>query len=465
MVEQVRGVRGTDPAAGHRSGDRDGTPERGLRRALRRRMDLDAAIADRRRAAARELRTIVGDLTRGTSGRPPADSGELLRLVVEMAGELAMRAHEGDRECAESMRAIARWLVSTDLPEVEAIASRSTETGAGNAAEGPAGPPASVTASGLLACVRGHSADPDEIIAVGDLRRLAGGFSKEMLAATVEHARGSQEIVIRKVAPGRTAGTLGGEYATLRFAWEHGVPVPQPLWLDETALGTPAFATTMVAGRPLGDVWGPTERIGRPAVRAAATSLARLHSLDVAVPPRTPLPPMLTPGQILAAIDERRSVIDAAAGEVTAPFVPLFALVCAWLRAGVPRGVGRPVLVHGDYGLHNLLFDGDRLSAVLDWERAHLGHAAEDLTYMQPSIEAVGLWEDFLDAYRGAGGPALDAERLSYYPVWHDLWRGVSSYRIRARYLAAPERITDAMAGLLMAPRFLLNAARIAFAL
>ena len=61
-------------------------------------------------------------------------------------------------------------------------------------------------------------------------------------------------------------------------------------------------------------------------------------------------------------------------------------------------------LVHGDYNFHNLLFDGDRLSAVLDWELSHVGHPAEDLGYIKQTAEQSVAWEDFMAAYRDEGG-------------------------------------------------------------
>ncbi|MFD2396585.1 phosphotransferase [Prauserella oleivorans] len=187
-----------------------------------------------------------------------------------------------------------------------------------------------------------------------------------------------------------------------------------------------------------------------------------MHSLDTAGLTDAPLPPMVTRREIIAAIEERRDVLDAVSTPST-PFATMFALVLGWLRAHAPADVRDPVLVHGDFGLHNLLLDGTKLTAVLDWERAHLGHPAEDLTYLRPSIEPVLGWEGFLEAYQAAGGKPPDADRLTFYTVWHDIWRGISAYRMRAKFLADPSRISDAMAGLLMSPRFLLRAVRTAF--
>ncbi|MCZ9342717.1 phosphotransferase, partial [Streptomyces sp. TRM76130] len=66
------------------------------------------------------------------------------------------------------------------------------------------------------------------------------------------------------------------------------------------------------------------------------------------------------------------------------------------------------VLVHGDFGPHNLLFDpaAYEVTAVVDWEFAHLGEPVEDLAWCEWTVrthhprhrEALG---HFFQAYGG----------------------------------------------------------------
>ncbi len=50
----------------------------------------------------------------------------------------------------------------------------------------------------------------------------------------------------------------------------------------------------------------------------------------------------------------------------------------------VPGLVGTgPVIVHGDFGPQNVLIEGDRITALLDWEFAHIGRAVEDLAWAE----------------------------------------------------------------------------------
>src|SRR3546814_1200742 len=52
-------------------------------------------------------------------------------------------------------------------------------------------------------------------------------------------------------------------------------------------------------------------------------------------------------------------------------------LPCTTLcRSGADQ---KPVMIHGDCGMNNLLVDGERVSGLLDWEISHLGDHATDI--------------------------------------------------------------------------------------
>ena len=52
--------------------------------------------------------------------------------------------------------------------------------------------------------------------------------------------------------------------------------------------------------------------------------------------------------------------------------------------ATVPELAGTgAVIVHGDFGPQNVLVDGHRIAAVLDWEFAHVGQSIEDLAWAE----------------------------------------------------------------------------------
>ena len=75
------------------------------------------------------------------------------------------------------------------------------------------------------------------------------------------------------------------------------------------------------------------------------------------------------------------------------------------------------VLVHGELLLHNMLVDDGRLTAVIDWETAHIGHPGEDLGYIRPVIEQMIDWEEFLETYEAAGGIRMSTQEIDFFVI------------------------------------------------
>src|SRR5690606_35246069 len=95
-----------------------------------------------------------------------------------------------------------------------------------------------------------------------------------------------------------------------------------------------------------------------------------------------------------------------------------------WLQDHVPT-TDRPTLIHGDYGLHNVLFGGGEpeLRAVVDWETATVGDPLLDLGYLTT------LWLQGEEASRWSAS-ALPYD-TSIYPAWETL---VSRYAERTGF-------------------------------
>jgi aminoglycoside phosphotransferase (APT) family kinase protein len=89
-----------------------------------------------------------------------------------------------------------------------------------------------------------------------------------------------------------------------------------------------------------------------------------------------------------------------------------------WLDANAPEGAARTSLCHGDAGPGNFLFDADRVTALLDWEFAHLGDPLDDLAWVAVRAQLLGGFGDLAAGYRAwsaATGLGADASRIEYY--------------------------------------------------
>jgi aminoglycoside phosphotransferase (APT) family kinase protein len=97
---------------------------------------------------------------------------------------------------------------------------------------------------------------------------------------------------------------------------------------------------------------------------------------------------------------------------------PLLALARAWAHDRFPP-LDRPTcLVQGDCGPDQFLFAGDKVTAVIDWELAHLGDPMVDLgaIRLRECLYPAGMFPIVLERYRELGMP-VDEQAIRYYTV------------------------------------------------
>lgn len=210
-------------------------------------------------------------------------------------------------------------------------------------------------------------------VTVTAMQTITGGFSRLMLNVTWTGGRG----VVRIEQDGMFATEGTREVRVMRAVARHGYPVPHVLWQepDPVAIGQPFFVMAHVAG---------AVRTDPAALDDLVRSVAALHRVD-AVAEVAEVDGLADPaarhGQVNTAI---RAQLDHWFGVyrrcVLAP-LPALERAFAWLDDRlVPTGP--PVVVHGDPGPGNALQDELGVTAVIDWEFAHAGDAAEDWAYL-----------------------------------------------------------------------------------
>ena len=98
---------------------------------------------------------------------------------------------------------------------------------------------------------------------------------------------------------------------------------------------------------------------------------------------------------------------------------PLLDLAFRWLSDATPNPDGPVVLVHGDAGPGNFLFEHGNMTAMIDWELAHLGDPMEDLAWfsMRCVMEPVPDFSACLRDYTRFSGTVVDRPRMLYHRV------------------------------------------------
>lgn len=244
------------------------------------------------------------------------------------------------------------------------------------------------------------------------------GFSKDTYLVRVEHPE--QEpwvLVVRRDLPaGPSRTTVLDEYPLLKAVHRAGLPVAEPLLFEENpdVLGRPFLISRWEPGSP-NVTTTEQDRAKRTTVAGdLANFLARLHTLPTGdLPIRRLAPGQGAHAELAAHFREWRGFWQ----ECGPTSLDWINDAYHMLESYIPP-LDRLALIHSDVGFHNILVHEGRITAVLDWEFSHLGEPEEDLAYARPSIEALTSWENFLDSYAAAGGPAVSPERVRAYEIW-----------------------------------------------
>lgn len=218
------------------------------------------------------------------------------------------------------------------------------------------------------------------------------------------------------------------EFAVLQGLEKSGLPTPVARWLDPdgAALGHPSLVMRRLPGvcdyRVLRNSSRPLdERTGL--ARAFCELLAEVHAVDWQD---------LGLGAVLSdpGRDSARAQLDhwsAVLRQDQLESWPEIEYAIAVLAERAPRST-RTVLVHADFKPGNVLLDDGRVSALLDWELAHLGDPLEDLGWVTQPLRAgehtiEGAWEagDLISHYEQVTGTTVDRDALSWWVAYSAL--------------------------------------------
>jgi aminoglycoside phosphotransferase (APT) family kinase protein len=296
---------------------------------------------------------------------PGADDREVLDAAGRLLGD-AVAGNAGSAAPATRVHALCRQWFDEDVKEAAPLLELFT----GHHRDPEGGPPqADPDLVGLLAEWLAERTGPG--VRLGDVTVISGGFSRLMLDVRWTGGHG----VVRIEQDGMFATEGRREAAVMRILRARGYPVPAILWEepDPGVLGHPFFVMEYVDGRARTDDEGLDDVL---------RTLARLYGLGQAavdeVAALDGIPAGCEPEHAIEA--QLRHWHEVYRSAVTYP-IPLLEQGFAWLRANL-RPTGPSVIVHGDPGPGNALADAAGVAAVIDWELAHVGDAAEDWAYL-----------------------------------------------------------------------------------
>jgi aminoglycoside phosphotransferase (APT) family kinase protein len=346
--------------------------------------------------------TIRRQIAGGFDGDAIARLSETAAVVARVAQQIEARERKAGNARAEYEAILAAQAAFEEY----GAASGSAFTSAGAR---------SVDAARIEAFLRRHPRGGPDVTVTG-ARLLAGGRCK--ITALVEQSGAvalPASLVLRQDwAGGATDTTVAAEYALLEKLFDRGVRVPRPLLVEDgdDALGSPFIMVERIAGRVAGGLYDPPRS---PALMLQlAEQLGRIHAVPLAdVAPLFAHLPRQTAAD-LAEVDAF-AALHARVGIRSA----LVEAAIAWLRDHIALAGQDLSLIHNDFGFHNALVEGERLTAVLDWELARIGHPASDLGYIKHFVPRVVPWETFVAHYVSAGGASIPEETIRFHAIWN----------------------------------------------
>jgi aminoglycoside phosphotransferase (APT) family kinase protein len=239
-----------------------------------------------------------------------------------------------------------------------------------------------------------------------DIEPLHGGISSLTFSAQLRVRSQSDRRVVVKVAPPglepvRNRDVLRQARVLRALHGAPGVNVPEVL-LDDP--GTPPFfVMAYVDGQayePKKDVAAdpPSPELVERRARAAARMLARLHELD-------PSAVGLGEERVIPLTEELERwarLFSTADDELRHDEADLRCRLAACIPEAVP-----PRILHGDYRLGNMQFDGERLAAIIDWEIWSVGDPRTDLAWLLTCADPVQRFVERRDRANQAAADAM----------------------------------------------------------
>lgn len=266
-----------------------------------------------------------------------------------------------------------------------------------------------------------------------NVQRLVGDNSKDIFYFDVDGTIGlnGSYVMRREPAYNVTRACLANEDPLLRYLHEARMPVPRVLLgeADVRHFGGGFIITEKLPGAPRG-----THQLGDRGIEIVgelANTLARIHGVKIlATLPQCADARNSTRDRVLAKVNGMYSRWIAERSEDSVVIESAY----QWLVTQADNLDETAVLTHGDFSLRNVLLDGDRLSAILDWELCCVSHPAEDLAYIRPWVTPVIPWPQFLAIYQARSRREVSPFALFYFSVWTTFWNAVIGASVYSGY-------------------------------
>lgn len=284
---------------------------------------------------------------------------------------------------------------------------------------------------------------------ITEVRRPTVGASAASAIFSVERVEDGRTVERRYVARLKPESSFFSmfdvveQFTVQRYLHQAGCPVPAPLWLDADGqhLGRPGYVMEFATGVPSSPAYfvdGPlagasTEQRFRM-LRNMTVTLAEFHRKTAPAG----LPGLANKGRGGSWIEREINMWFDLVGYVRPELVQFYEPICRWLIATAPE-VPDPVVVHGDYQVSNVLWTGEEVSSVLDFEAVRIGPRESDVAYQCNFDEVAAKFFCGLD---------IELPSLAQRAAWYEEAVGVRLVHLDYHYLRAVFQLACGVASL-----------------
>lgn len=265
---------------------------------------------------------------------------------------------------------------------------------------------------------------------VKGLKRIHGGASRQTYSIDVLSADGLEGLILRRDPEASLIDTEREvEFAAYQTVHGRDIPVPKPYVLEKSAepLGAPFFMMERIETGEAANPFQPgvfgehQSTIGQQVFEY----LGRIARIDPAGTPFESVVPKVTPKNAWSV------ALDYWDNEIQKHMIepqPIVAAVIRHLRNNPPPPAQKLSIVHGDFRVGNFLHDGEGIiTAVLDWEMAHLGDPYEDLAWATDPLWALGdqenaagliPWAEAISTWEKASECTFDKDAFAWWSLF-----------------------------------------------
>ena len=286
-----------------------------------------------------------------------------------------------------------------------------------------------------------------------DVERLSGGASQETYRLTVLLNGVETPLAMRRTPGGEYVEALpshpGLDVEALLMQSAKAVGVPEPevyhVLTREDDLGD-GFIMEWIEGEALGAriTRDPQFDAVRPTLaRACGEILARIHGIDLDQSGLRSRLAELPPKQFLDQMLERYHNFNVPQ--------PMIDYTGRWLQENLPK-TDRLTLVHNDFRAGNFMLTPDGISAVLDWEVAHIGDPMRDLGWICTNswrfgshlpVGGFGTYDDLFAGYEAESGFKVDPDHVKYWEVFGSFWWAIGCLGMAEHYRTGPDQSVE----------------------